>query len=118
MDSAAKERRSPTALEQSRSAADLARTARRLAALLAGQGELTRTFARWLWALTRRLDSGGPAPPSMPNRLDDHLSRSVRYNRSCGERTSSQVETWIAPCVTTAFVEDQSEQGIQAARHA
>ena len=49
-------------LEQSRSAADLARTARRLAALLAGQGELTRTFARWLWALMRRLDRGGPAP--------------------------------------------------------
>ena len=51
-------------LEQSRSAADLARAARRLAARLAGagQGELRRAFAHWLWALRRRLDSGAPAP--------------------------------------------------------
>ena len=41
-------------LEQSRSAADLARAARRLAALLGpGQAELRRTFAHWLWALGR-----------------------------------------------------------------
>ncbi len=41
-------------LEQSRSAADLARATRRLAALLGpGQAELRRTFAHWLWALGR-----------------------------------------------------------------
>ncbi len=41
-------------LEQSRSAADLARETRRLAALLGpGQAELRRTFAHWLWALGR-----------------------------------------------------------------
>ena len=51
-------------LEQSRSAADLARTARRLAALLAGGGqdELRRTFAHWLWALGRRMESDDPVP--------------------------------------------------------
>ena len=51
-------------LEQSRSAKDLARTARRLAALLAGAGEaeLRRTFAHWLWALGRRMESDDPAP--------------------------------------------------------
>ena len=58
-------------LEQSRSAADLARAARRLAALLAGpdQAELRRTFAHWLWALRRRLDGGDP-PPRPPEDLD------------------------------------------------
>ena len=65
-------------LEQSRSAADLARAARRLAAQLAGagQGELTRTFASWLWALTRRLDGGGPAsrPPEDLNLEDMTVS--------------------------------------------
>ena len=49
-------------LEQSRSEADLARAAQRLAALLggAGQGELRRTFSHWLWALSRGMD-GDPA---------------------------------------------------------
>ncbi len=56
-------------LEQSRSAADLSRAARRLAGLLAGgQGELRRLFAQWLWALRRRLEGGGAAP--LPEDVD------------------------------------------------
>ena len=51
-------------LEQSSSAADLARIGRRLTTLLAGAGEveLRRTFAHWLWALGRSLVGSGPAP--------------------------------------------------------
>ena len=51
-------------LEQSSSAADLARIGRRLTRLLAGAGEyeLRRTFAHWLWALGRSLVGSGPAP--------------------------------------------------------
>ena len=57
-------------LEQSRSAADLSRAARRLVELLAGgQGELRRLFAQWLWALRRRLEGGGPAP-RLPEDVD------------------------------------------------
>ena len=51
-------------LEQSSSAADLARIGRRLTTLLAGAGEfeLRRTFAHWLWALGRSLVGSRPAP--------------------------------------------------------
>ena len=58
-------------LEQSRSVADLARVARRLASLLVGAGEdeLRRTFTHWLWALGRRMDDSGPAPRP-PENLD------------------------------------------------
>ena len=51
-------------LEQSRTADDLARIGRRLTGLLAGAGEveLRRTFAHWLWALGRSLVGSGPAP--------------------------------------------------------
>ena len=54
-------------LERSRTADDLARIARRLAALLASPGddELRRTFSDWLLALGRPLIGGNPAqrPP-------------------------------------------------------
>ncbi len=50
-------------LEQSRSVADLARVARRLAERLLGESELRRTFAAWLRVLERRLDGGGRVPP-------------------------------------------------------
>ena len=50
-------------LEQSRSVADLARVARRLAERLLGESELRRTFAAWLRVLERRLDGGGRTPP-------------------------------------------------------
>ena len=58
-------------LEQSRSAADLARVAHRLASLLVGAGEdeLRRTFTHWLWALGRRMDDSDPAPRP-PENLD------------------------------------------------
>ena len=58
-------------LERSQTMADLARVARPLASLLAGSGEdeLLGTFAHWLWALRRRLDSGSPAPRP-PENLD------------------------------------------------
>ena len=51
-------------LEQSSSADDLARIGRRLTGLLAGAGEyeLRRTFAHWLWALGRSLVGSGPVP--------------------------------------------------------
>ena len=64
-----------TRLEQSRSQADLARTARHLAKLLTGAGrgdeqdELRRTFAHWLWALGRCLEAGEP-PSRPPEDLD------------------------------------------------
>ena len=58
-------------LEQSRSVADLARVSRELTKLLAAasQSELRRTFAHWLWALSRRLDGGGRTRRT-PDNLD------------------------------------------------
>ena len=52
-------------LERSRSPADLARVAERLAGLLdaPGQDELRRAFADWLWVLCARLRSGDEPPP-------------------------------------------------------
>ena len=51
-------------LEQSSTAADLARMGRRLTTLLAGAGEveLRRTFAHWLWGLGRSLVESRPVP--------------------------------------------------------
>ena len=49
-------------LEQSRSVADLARAARRLAEHLPGAGALRQEFAGWLRVLQRRL-AGGDRPP-------------------------------------------------------
>ena len=51
-------------LEQSSTVADLARLGRRLTGLLAGAGEyeLRRTFAHWLWALGRSLVGSRPVP--------------------------------------------------------
>ena len=52
-------------LERSRSPADLARVAERLAGLLdaPGHDELRRAFADWLWVLCTRLRSGDEPPP-------------------------------------------------------
>ena len=54
-------------LERSRSPADLARVAERLAGLLSapGQEELRRAFADWLWVLRARLRSGDEPPPEL-----------------------------------------------------
>ena len=53
-------------LEQSRSVADLARVARRLAERLLGESELRRTFAAWLRVLERRLDGAAAGRRRQP----------------------------------------------------
>ena len=61
-------------LEQSSTVADLARLGRRLTTLLAGAGEyeLRRTFAHWLWALGRSLVGSRPVPgPPEDANLED-----------------------------------------------
>ena len=90
-------------LEQSRSAADLARVAQRLAALLggAGQGELRRTFAHWLWALDRGLDDSDPArqPPEDLDLEDMAVSLEDR------------VREWRKP-----YIQQGREEGIRMGR--
>ena len=91
-------------LEQSRSAADLARTARQLAALLAdaGQGELRRTFAHWLWTLRRRLDGSGDAARQPPEDLDlEDMAVSLE----------ERVAQWPKP-----YIEQGREEGISLGR--
>ncbi len=84
-------------LEQSSTAADLARIGRRLAALLAGEHELRRTFAHWLWALRRPLVGGDPVPrPPEDLNLED-LAMSLE----------ERVAQWPKPYI---------EQGIQQGR--
>ena len=87
-------------LEQSSSAADLARIGRRLTRLLAGAGEveLRRTFAHWLWALGRSLVGSGPAPmpPEDVNLEDMAMSLEER------------VAQWRKP-----YIEQGIRQGIQ-----
>ena len=84
-------------LEQSSTAADLARIGRRLAALLAGAHELRRTFAHWLWALRRPLVGGDPVPrPPEDLNLED-LAMSLE----------ERVAQWPKPYI---------EQGIQQGR--
>ena len=87
-------------LEQSGSAADLARMGRRLTTLLAGAGEveLRRTFAHWLWALGRSLVGSGPAPmpPEDVNLEDVAMSLEER------------VAQWRKP-----YIEQGIEQGIE-----
>ena len=90
-------------LEQSRSAADLARVARRLAALLggAGQGELRRTFAHWLWALSRGLDDSDPARQP-PEDLDlEEMAVSLE----------DRVREWRKP-----YIQQGREEGISLGR--
>ena len=86
-------------LEQSSTAADLARMGRRLTRLLAGTGEyeLRRTFTHWLWALGRSLVGSGPAPrpPEDVNLEDVAMSLEER------------VAQWRKPYI---------EQGIQQGR--
>ena len=86
-------------LEQSRTADDLARIGRRLTGLLAGAGEveLRRTFAHWLWALGRSLVGSGPAPmPPEDVNLEDMAMSLVE-----------RVAEWRKPYI---------EQGIQQGR--
>ena len=94
------------ALEQSRSAADLSRAARRLAELLAGgQGELRRLFAQWLWALRRRLEGGGPAP-RLPEDVDlEDMAVSLE----------ERVAEWPKPYLRQGR-EEGMEQGISLGR--
>ena len=86
-------------LEQSSTADDLARIGRRLTRLLAGAGEveLRRTFAHWLWGLGRSLVGSGPAPmpPEDVNLEDMAMSLEER------------VAQWRKPYI---------EQGIQQGR--
>ena len=90
-------------LEQSRAAEGLPRAARRLAALLggAGQGELRRTFAHWLWALDRGLDDGDPArqPPEDLDLEDMAVSLEDR------------VREWRKP-----YIQQGREEGIKMGR--
>ncbi len=90
-------------LEQSRSAADLARTARRLAARLggAGQGELRRTFAHWLWALGQRL--GGGDRSLRPSEYLDLEDMAVSLEQRVAE--------WPKP-----YIEQGREEGISLGR--
>ena len=90
-------------LEQSSSAADLARIGRRLTGLLAGAGEveLRRTFAHWLWALGRSLVGSGPAPmPPEDVNLEDMAMSLVE-----------RVAEWRKP-----YIEQGIQQGIQQGR--
>ena len=87
-------------LEQSSSADDLARLGRRLTALLAGAGEveLRRTFAHWLWALRRPLVGGSPTPmPPEDMNLED-LAMSLE----------ERVAEWPKP-----YIEQGIQQGIE-----
>ena len=90
-------------LEQSSTAADLARIGRRLTGLLAGAGEveLRRTFAHWLWALGRSLVGSGPAPmpPEDVNLEDVAMSLEER------------VAQWRKP-----YIEQGIQQGIEQGR--
>ena len=90
-------------LEQSRAAEGLPRAARRLAALLggAGQGELRRTFAHWLWTLSRGLDDGDPArqPPEDLDLEDMAVSLEDR------------VREWRKP-----YIQQGREEGISLGR--
>ena len=90
-------------LEQSSTAADLARMGRRLTTLLAGAGEveLRRTFAHWLWALGRSLVGSGPAPvPPEDVNLEDMAMSLV-----------DRVAEWRKP-----YIEQGIEQGISLGR--
>ena len=90
-------------LEQSSSAADLARMGRRLTTLLAGAGEveLRRTFAHWLWALGRSLVGSRPVPmPPEDVNLEDMAMSLVE-----------RVAEWRKP-----YIEQGIEQGISLGR--
>ena len=88
-------------LEQSSTAADLARIGRRLAALLAGEHELRRTFAHWLWALRRPLVGGDPVPrPPEDLNLED-LAMSLE----------ERVAQWPKP-----YIEQGRQEGISLGR--
>ena len=90
-------------LEQSRSAADLARVAQRLAALLggAGQGELRRTFAHWLWTLSRGLDDSDPAQQPREDLDLEEMAVSLE----------DRVREWRKP-----YIQQGREEGISLGR--
>ena len=94
-------------LEQSSSADDLARLGRRLTALLAGAGEveLRRTFAHWLWALRRPLVGGSPTPmPPEDMNLED-LAMSLE----------ERVAQWPKPYIEQG-IKEGIERGISVGR--
>ena len=77
--------------------------ARRLAALLggAGQGELRRTFAHWLWTLSRGMDDGDPAR-QLPEDLDlEEMAVSLE----------DRVREWRKP-----YIQQGREEGIKMGR--
>ena len=78
-------------LEQSRTPAHLARTARLLREWLGATGreELKRAFADWLWVLGRRLARGGGEPPAPPNLTLEEATMTLE------ERVISWREPWI-----------------------
>ena len=102
-------------LEQSSTAADLARMGRRLTTLLAGAGEveLRRTFAHWLWGLGRSLVGSGPAPmPPEDVNLED-------VAMSLEERVAQWREPYIEQSIQQGRQEGMSlgrEQGISLGR--
>ena len=96
-------------LEQSRTPAQLARTARLLREWLgsAGREELKRAFADWLWVLGRRLARGGDEPPAAPPNLT--LEEATM---TLEERVMSWREPWIRHGVEQG-VRQGMEQGIR-----
>ena len=91
-------------LEQSRSAADLARVAGRLAEWLGGPGrsELRRAFTDWLWTLWRRLERRSEEPGAPPEELTLEEMKMTLEER---------VSRWPEPYIRQG-IEQGIEQGI------
>ena len=95
-------------LEQSRSPADLAKVARRLAELLSapGQDELRRAFADWLWVLCEGMESADePAPPPSELTLEE-------VQMTLEERVARWPEQWMRQGFEQG-IERGIEQGIE-----
>ena len=92
-------------LERSRSPADLARVAERLAGLLDApdQEELRRAFADWLWVLCARLRSGDEPPPPELTLEDARMTLE--------ERVAHWPDEWIHQ-----GIEQGRKQGIEQGR--
>ena len=93
-------------LEQSSSAADLARVAGLLTWALRAPGrrELRRAFADWLWVLSRRLAPGEEAPPDAPSLEEVRVTLEERVSR------------WPEPYIRQGLeqgIEQGLEQGIE-----
>ena len=96
-------------LEQSRSVADLARVARRLAERLLGESELRRTFAAWLRVLERRLDGGDRMPPPADDLSLEDMTVSLE------ERVAEWPKPYIRQGISLGR-EQGIEQGIEHER--